>query len=167
MSRKINNQPQATRPQIFLDINGVLETSSLNAEGLSFDPKCVEALNTLIERYDPEIIITSSWRVAYSLKALREWFKRESVCGEIIDVTPSNYLGSKTRGGEIQMWREQNNAENTPMLVLEDYADISPYDLCSVITDSNTGLTAEDVAKAMDILDKQIAFFSAASPPTK
>ena len=160
MSHTINHRQQVIRPQIFLDINGVLETSSLYAEGLSFDPQCVDAINSLIDRYNPEIIITSSWRVDYSLNALREWFERESVRGEIIDVTPYNYVGSKTRGGEIQMWREQNNAGNTPMLVLEDCADIAPYDICSVITDSDIGLTQEDVEKAIFILDKQIAYFS-------
>jgi hypothetical protein len=157
MPNTTNKQPQSPRPQIFLDINGVVETTSIYVEGLRFNPSCVAALNTLIDQYNPEIIITSSWRIHQSLNSLREWFKQESVRGEIIDVTPFGYNVPRTRGKQIQAWRNKNNANNTPMLVLEDFADIAPYDDFCVITNSHVGLTAKDVKSAINILNKQIA----------
>ncbi len=59
---------------LILDIDGVLIThkegeDELNTRqhkyGPPFDKACVEALNTIIQKYDPQIIVSSDWRETY------------------------------------------------------------------------------------------------------
>jgi len=113
-----------TKPIIFLDIDGVLATvKQYNLTNQSktwlqkynvypFDPKCVKIFNEILEKVDADIIISSDWRVEFTLEELADIFKINGVIRPPMDVTPqyptsmSHY--SKNRAGEIMKYVTDN-----------------------------------------------------------
>jgi len=81
---------------IYLDIDGVLCLGSEIHPKLTewgyvyrFNPKAVKILNEILQITDAEIIISSDWKLFYTLDNLKEIFKWQKVIKEPIDVTPS------------------------------------------------------------------------------
>lgn len=52
------------------------------------------------------IVLSSSWRIGYSLEELQDLFKQHSFSKYLIDKTPQ--LFSESRGREIAQWLEEN-----------------------------------------------------------
>lgn len=81
---------------IYLDIDGVLCLGSEIHPKLTewgyvyrFNQKAVKIFNEILEKTDAEIIISSDWKLHYSLDNLKEIFKWQGVIKEPIDITPS------------------------------------------------------------------------------
>jgi hypothetical protein len=105
------------KPIIFLDIDGVLATVkqyNISPNGKSwlrkydvypFDKKCVKVLNTILEKTDADMIISSDWRINYSMDELCDIFTINGIIKTPVGSTPiyptsmSNY--EKNRSGEI------------------------------------------------------------------
>lgn len=106
---------------IFLDIDGVLATSSCYGRGkhnkwdaYMFDSKCVAILNFIIQETGAEIILTSDWRNEYSLAEMREIFAHNGVIKGPIGYTPNSKTYTamnleKGRVDEIKMWNNLHN----------------------------------------------------------
>lgn len=111
---------------VFLDIDGVLATPSSyevvrrvqaaptennpmpeDREYFSFDPKAVENLNLVLRTTGAAIVVSSTWRLLYSLSELREILSREGVEGRVVGVTGTHPKG---RGREIQEWLKREAA---------------------------------------------------------
>ena len=80
---------------IFLDIDGVLATETTlkaekhlcyNERAYPFDKKSVKALNQVLEKRNPEIVITSDWRRAFDLFEIDKIFKFNKIIK-----SPTNY----------------------------------------------------------------------------
>ncbi len=107
-----------------MDIDGVLATvKQYNLTNQSktwlqkynvypFDPKCVKIFNEILEKVDADIIISSDWRVEFTLEELADIFKINGVIRPPMGVTPqyptsmSHY--SKNRAGEIMKYVTDN-----------------------------------------------------------
>jgi len=101
---------------IFLDIDGVICTTSVYGKGMNnkwgvymFDVKCVAILNFILQETGAEIILTSDWRTQHTLQEMREIFAYNSVLKGPIGFTPSmkSYGGLNLQGGradEIKSW---------------------------------------------------------------
>ena len=101
---------------IFLDIDGVLATSACYGRGKNnkwdaymFDHKAVAVLNFALQETGAEIILTSDWRIQYTLQEMREIFCHNNVIKGPIGFTPNSitYTGMNLEGGrsdEIEMW---------------------------------------------------------------
>lgn len=101
---------------LLLDIDGVICTTSCYGKGKDnkwdsymFDPKCVSTLNLIIQETGAEIILTSDWRLTYTLQEMREIFCHNNVIKFPIGFTPSckTYTGTNLAGGrvdEILLW---------------------------------------------------------------
>lgn len=142
------------RPQIFLDFNGVLDSSRGHYGGLNFDPQCVEAFNTIVKNHYPDIIIISSWRYSHSVAELAEHLTKHQIKGDVIGATP--ILTGGTRGDEIQSWCDNYRAGSPPMLILEDYANVDPFAHYCIRPRINMGLSMDDVPKAIAIIKAQM-----------
>ena len=106
---------------IFLDIDGVLCTTSCYGKGMNnkwsaymFDQKAVVYLNHILNETGAEIILSSDWRHQYTLHEMREIFCHNGVLKGPIGFTPSlkTYIATNLEGGradEIKLWI-QNNA---------------------------------------------------------
>lgn len=145
---------------IFLDIDGVLNSRHTPLkkcfkgfeEDERTDPRCVQLLNTVVERTQAKIVISSAWRIQHSAEELQAYFKHCGFTGEIIGVTPvllnvdldPEDPDEWERGDEIQEWLDNNEVEN--FIILDDDSDMGYLKLHLVKTSFEVGLTAEDAA---------------------
>ena len=118
----------------FLDIDGVLATVkqyNLTHNSKSwlqtynvypFDKKCVKVFNEILEKTDGDIILSSDWRLYYSLEELDDIFKINGVIKSPVGITP-NYPTSmsmmeKNRAGEILKYVKENDL--TDWIAIDD-----------------------------------------------
>jgi hypothetical protein len=122
---------------IFVDIDGVLNTEAhhrrqVRRSGRSTNQKwcpiAMAHLKLLVEYYNGQIVVSSTWRYDHSLRQLRELFDDNGVPGKyVVDVTPSliyENSGKITRGDEIRRWiQEHLNPEDIPRYIILDDID--------------------------------------------
>lgn len=146
---------------IFLDIDGVLNNKlwlrRLSEDGLDsrlFDPQNVEALNHIIEMTTADIVISSAWRNLFKLNWLKKHLKRQGIKGTYVrGVTPKDSSGEIwVRGREIDQWVKTHTDGAIIFVILDDNNDMEPYMDRLVQTNPRVGLTMEDAAKAIKIL---------------
>ena len=168
---------------IFLDIDGILNSSRTLYEDISLEDDLILNLKELVNKTGAKIILSSSWRL--STEAVSTLMDKLDKFGLVIsgmtcdsvdldwlkkyefDVT-KKYLDTKfdydenkqikitrDRGAEIFKWLCYHY--DCIYVILDDeIEDIKPYFNESVIvkTSYKTGLTKEDVKKAIQILNK-------------
>ena len=168
---------------IFLDVDGVLNSSRTLYEDISLEDDLILNLKELINKTGAKIILSSSWRL--STEAIATLMDKLDKFGLAIsgmtcdgvdldwiekyefDVT-KKYLDTKfdydenkqikityDRGAEIFKWLHDHDG-CTYVILDDEIEDIKPYFNASVIvkTSYKTGLTKEDVKKAVQILNK-------------
>ena len=168
---------------IFLDVDGVLNSSRTLYEDVSLEDDLILNLKELINKTGAKIILSSSWRL--STEAVAMLMDKLDKFGLVIsgmtcdgvdldwiekyefDAT-KKYLNTKfdydenkqikityDRGAEIFKWL-YDHYDCAYVILDDEIEDIKPYFNESVIvkTSYKTGLTKEDVKKAIQILNK-------------
>lgn len=116
---------------IFLDIDGVLATTmqyytnrkKWNPEynRYKFDEKCVKVFNSILEKLNDVIIILSSdWKLTYTIEQMNRIFEINGVNAKVTDITPSLWGVRFTslsqleecRAGEILKYVEEHQITN-------------------------------------------------------
>lgn len=113
-----------------LDIDGVLATTTQYYTNKKrwhpmyscyrFDEKCVKVFNSIIEKINPIIILSSDWKDRYTIEQLNEIFEWNGVNAKIFDITPSSWGVKFTslqqleecRSYEINTYANINNITN-------------------------------------------------------
>ena len=168
---------------IFLDVDGVLNSDRTLYEDISLEDDLILNLKEIVNKTKAKIILSSSWRLSTDAIATLmdkldkfglvisgmtcdgvdlDWLEKYK-----FDAT-KKYLGTKfdydenrqikitrDRGAEIFKWLHDH--DDCAYVILDDeIEDIKPYFSESVIvkTSYKTGLTKEDVKKAIQILNK-------------
>ena len=144
---------------IFLDIDGVLNYSGCHDEidgmrGIERDK--VALLNQIILETDALCVLSSTWRLIHSLEDMRTFLLDRGFIGLLIDKTPDGRGGQ--RGYEINAWlnRHKDKAGARPIqsfIILDDNSDMAMWKHRLVQTGDETGLSANDVLKAIDMLN--------------
>lgn len=145
------------RPVIFLDFDGVLNsTRSAIAFGgygeAQLDPVAVALVASLAKLADARVVVSSTWRLLYSLGDLRRILSNYShaLADRVTDATPS--LRSGHRGEEIEAWLTDNGTPS--YVILDDDADMLPSQLsCFVRVDGQYGFSSPDFRKALGIFN--------------
>jgi len=147
---------------IFLDIDGVLrtyESDFLWSEKLGqpipelykrhFSPDALENLNYITLLTGAKIVITSTWRLFYTLDELKFLFKQRGFRGDIIGVT--NILD--TRGEEIVEWLNDHKIDNFVVIddSIKDIVNRIPF-VKVIKCDPLKGLNDEIFDKVIEIL---------------
>ncbi len=159
---------------IFLDFDGVI--NGLEPSNGSFEEGwplshieavLVEKINKIVETIEAintdqeiktKIVISSSWRIRFSLDELRNMLQTKGLRADVIDVTPriypTRFSERVPRGREIQSWLNSCQADYSVVkfVILDDIPDmvhLMPY---LVETDDRTGITDSDVEKAIQML---------------
>ena len=137
---------------VFLDIDGVLIHKHK-----SFDPACVAALDSLCTRTKADIVLSTAWRLLYTLEELKYIFHTAGIDAKIIDKTPMIIH----RGDEILRWIRDTSYTGDFIIIDDDIDDIVIYEdiprRCIMhIKDGWTkgGLTQEKVDKFLKYRDK-------------
>lgn len=164
---------------IFLDFDGVLNTrryiNSLKAEGKKcsdefgflFDPVAVENLRTIVDAVpDARIVIISTWNIE-GLTRMKELWYRRNLPGKIYDITlcyvpdfreldldnPDSIDLLAGKGKDIQQWIKINACEGCTYVIVDDDDRLLPEQLPRLVRpDSNVGLSADDAARAVQLL---------------
>lgn len=76
---------------LFLDHDGVIKPYGFESKIRFFDPSCIKILNEIISITDCELVVSSDWRLHYSLKNLSEIYEDEGIYKIPISVTPDFY----------------------------------------------------------------------------
>jgi hypothetical protein len=151
---------------IFLDIDGVCNTPSFLRKVLAnktivsevipeecLDYNNIVHLNTLCEKSGASIVISSSWRIFFSLPAIREALAAKGFLysENIVGKTPK--LDGKERGFEIKDWLKNNPVDG--FVIIDDNDDMVSLFSHLVKTDYAFGLQEKNVAAALYILNKE------------
>lgn len=140
-------------PLIFLDIDGVLITRRSMQHFQSakiFDPICVEVLNNLIKAINAKVVLSSTWRILYSIEEMRGIFRQQNVFADIIDYTPISH--DSPRGIEIAKWLKTNQ-KPVNYCIIDDDSDMDILMPYLIQTDYNIGITLEDTFKVRELLN--------------
>jgi hypothetical protein len=163
---------QMARPIVFLDIDGVLNSEQWYAQAASskeernsqssthrsllersIDPACIQRLNRLLRRTGAVVIVSSSWRKQHQLSEIVSIIEARGFCGEVIGATPSDD-GTLSRGGEITRWLNKNVPHGIAYVAVDDEVETGLPTEVVVVTSKDTGLTDEDVERAIRILSR-------------
>jgi hypothetical protein len=149
---------------LFLDIDGVLALSKqwnanpknyCGVSSYSFSPKCVAALNTILEAADFQIILSSDWKFYYDIHTMQCLFREFGVTGNPIEFTPSFALSVPNY--EERRVREINHVIRTKKidryLVIDDL-DLSAFFLEKKFFKCDTRMGLSQTGVIPKILDK-------------
>jgi hypothetical protein len=133
---------------LFLDFDGVLHPKGAGVEHFSCRP-LLEALLLEAACAPVAVVVTSTWREAYSLQKLREFFCVD-LRARIIGVTPvlEDLDSDHLRYREIRAWLNRN-PQVKRWVAVDDDRDGFPEAQHgrAVLTNPATGLTAADVTR--------------------
>lgn len=155
---------------IFLDIDGVLNSmpyllsvdairnDANNPEG-AIDARHVAILNEIIRLSGAEVIISSSWRSAYSPDEIQKILELRGFIGQVIGATPllHNHYSEDGellyRGNEIQQWLDKTDQNIESFIIIDDDSDMEHLTHRLINTDLDSGLTAEHIPLALSLFD--------------
>lgn len=153
---------------IFLDIDGVLNsTEYLNSEEYedefklhkqvyaNIDPDKIKLLNKLVEHSGALVVLSSDWRLSYSLEEMNYFLKIRGATFQISDKTPfsGNPIARTPRGRDIQEYLDTICMKPESFVIIDDYSDMLHLKKYLVQTDRLVGITKEDIQKALEILE--------------
>ena len=140
---------------IFLDIDGVISTDACmrakkkfwyDEHTYPFDAYCVKAFNVVLQRTGAEIVLSSSWRLFYTLEELAAIFAWNKVLRAPIAITAE--LGDRSL--EIAAFVAENQVRD--FLILDDF-DISCHTTRFFQTTVASGLLIQDLERVFEIWD--------------
>jgi len=142
---------------IFLDFDGVIITP--RTKFLKFDPICIELLQELVNRSGAFIVVSSSWRIGNTFRAMRAMFDGFDLFDKVIGMTPVQ-VGDWKRGLEIDEWLKNPMLASGELeldlkgfVILDDDSDMKPHMDKLVQSEWDGGLTKELVEEAIKVLD--------------
>ncbi len=153
-----------SKPVIFLDIDGVIETIywekdqdgtwSYNVHKYGHEEinnkQAIGWLNELYKKVPYDVVVSSSWRYKMNKDEFQELFTRSGFDPKIkvIDTTPILY---QQRGLEIQKWLDDNNFKEK-FIIIDDDSDMCQLLPFLVRCDCQLGFTIYDYQKALKML---------------
>lgn len=161
---------------VFLDIDGVfnsaeygrserylIETAGMSdaevmliAHHTHLDPESIKIFNDLIKRSGATVVLSSTWRTKYSPEEMTKMLKDRGAEFEIKESTPVLFgkLSQRIpRGKEIAAYIKSLSEKPESFVILDDHDDMIHLKPFLIQTSMKTGITQEDVEKALKILN--------------
>ena len=162
---------------IFLDFDGVLnshkymgsyaykkETQGMTggqvmklAHHAHIDPAALKILNKLVDQTGATVVVSSTWRIIYSVEELNKMCKARGATFTIVDKTPElprRFSEFIPRGKEIQAYIDSLPQIPEGILIIDDWENmihLSPYLLR---TNEADGIKNSQIKLAIKILNK-------------
>jgi hypothetical protein len=125
------------------------------------DPISVQKISLICEKTNAKIIISSTWRYGRTIEELQKILEFFGFTGEIIDATPILHGDHIVRGNEILKWIKDNQDlvgkywDYKNYVILDDDSDMLLWQKDNfILVDRYTGITDNDVEKAIEILNR-------------
>ncbi len=168
------------RPIIFLDFDGVLNSTAFFEEKRRIDPKtkvwnkldpeAVGRLNNLVRRTGSEIVISSAWRLFKGTSTSDRLYRVLRHFGYdgpmVTGLTPPfgisdphrDVVHEGHRGGEILLYLRERFPDRIvpPFVILDDRDDMGSLWHRLIQTDENVGLQDEHVEAAIRLLGMRV-----------
>lgn len=122
-----------------------------------FDRDCLEHFENTIRPYDNiEIVISSTWRLVYTFKTIRELFS-DDIQQRVVGMTPETYspVLPYERHNEVLMYLKQNGGEKVKWVAIDDNPEHFPAKCPVILTESNKGFNHASAAELQEILEHQ------------
>ena len=152
---------------IFCDVDGVLNGDGITVERspggfMGVSDELILRLKKIVDRTGSEVVLSSDWRLSYlEGKPDDDYLYLAGKLSRIAGIAIAGHtkdIGWSRRGEEIADYLA-GHPEITSYLVLDDirFPDFGHFRLRKhlILTDKNTGLTEEDVEKAVRILGEK------------
>ena len=153
---------------IFLDVDGVLnseewaiekisdkrrgyggffrEDTNITKDDVLWDPRCVDYLYKIVSHTNAKIVMSSTWRLKFSVKKFKEMFalygwKNVPVIDKTIELGSRNgiFYDNTCRGLEVNEWLNRNkDVEN--YVILDDISQFLPDQMEQVNRNSSFSL---------------------------
>lgn len=153
---------------VFVDFDGVLNSDAYFAarerEGRAvtdwwgadcLDPMAIARLDRIASSCAAGVVVSSSWRLRFSLDELRAMLVDRGLTALVIDRTPACYRSPDgvrlTRADEIQQWLDEHPA-TTAFVILEDEEPLGELDANAVRTNPAFGLLDAHAGAAIALL---------------
>lgn len=138
---------------VFLDFDGVVHPASAN--GRYFRDENIQALESALDGYDAQIVISSTWRLDKPLNEIKTLLG--SKLGEmVVGITPEvdDPFLHNPRQVEAELYLVQDGVEPWPWVAIDDTPAFYQEDAPVVLTDSKTGFQLSDVSTFRGIVDE-------------
>lgn len=151
---------QQDGPVVFLDIDGVLNTpNTWGKHGTAaINAPLVARVQYLCEITHASIVISSTWRRAYSLSDIRGMLMERGLDASIIGITPINKTRvHKNRQDEILEWLDLADHRGPYVVLDDDTAGDGAWEKLAghfIWIDPDTGVTDKNIEEAIDILKR-------------
>ena len=160
-----NGSPDQPKLTVFVDIDGVLNTGAhIRRQKLetgessirNWCPVAMAHLRLVIEYYNGQIVVSSTWRYDHSLEQLKSLFEKNGLPPHfVVDATPPlihNTPGPVTRGDEIRAWIDENlekkQIQFQRYIILDDVDDgLTPFGDRFIQCDPKTGFADKEKVK--------------------
>ena len=161
---------------IFLDVDGVLNSDrymasqKFNEEIRGYkdmwevinkvphthlDPAAIKLLNTLVEQSGAEVVLSSTWRLRFTLDEMNEMLASRGAKFTIVNKTPPARRFRSYRGEEVRDYLKSLEEQPESFVILDDIDQFPLLKDNFVRTTERDGLTETHVQKALDILNKK------------
>lgn len=138
---------------IYCDLDGVLHRWPCAADEM-FDAGCIARLEATIQPHAVEIVITSTWRLEWSLPNIRD---KMGILGRyVVGVTPEidDPFLKFARHHEVLRYHGQHAPAVSRWIAIDDEAGRYPAGLQNlVLCDPRTGFEDKDAVKLTRLLD--------------
>lgn len=155
---------------IFLDVDGVMKSAAStirNGEDFKviLHPEHVEALNFILKKTDARIVLSSTYRMMWSVEETKAIFHEHGIDYKyVISHTP---ISHGQRGQQIKDWLDRYpqiardkykvNLVVDRYVVIDDDSDMWGIDMRNFVqTSKNYGLTHLEAQKAVNILNSDV-----------
>ena len=132
---------------LFLDFDGVLHPTQLTSES-PFNR--IHILEEALTGYQPEIVISSSWRFTHSLEKLQKILP-SSISNRIVGVTGAPVVGKHPRFNEISAYLRIHGQADWRALD-DSYWEFPSLCVELIRCNPNTGLTEKQATEIKDWL---------------
>lgn len=163
-----STQDRESKLTLFVDIDGVLNTEDHlrrqkrktgRTTNRNWCPIAMAHLKLVVEYYNGQIVVTSTWRYDHSLRQLKLLFEENGVPGKyVVGMTPSliyESSGKVNRGDEIRQWiAEHLYTDDIPRYVILDDIDegLSQFGERFILCDPKVGFADKEKVKQISRL---------------
>lgn len=169
-----------TKPILFLDIDGVLNSNAWWSnparpkvkdniwEPSHIDPTAVNLLDTVLVATGAEVVVSSSWRNSHTVEQIATLLADKGLsCPErLVGKTPDIWTFhpdirdkfGETRGVEIAMWLLVNRPDGAVFAIVDDDGDMWELAPRWVWTPHAEGLTQETADRLAALLSETVPF---------
>lgn len=135
---------------IFLDIDGVLNSTASRADGVFLEADKLIRIRNIAQATNADVIITSSWRALFAQDVLAAFLTRLGLNGVKIGYVSDR---SGNRAKEIEEFVAANPVEGYVILDDENFGWSKEQDLRWIACGGHTGLLNRHVGEAIKILN--------------